>query len=210
MAYLARNAENGRQTLYYQELPSAASETAVDVDALGEAKIGASFIRDFKEYMIYPFIDEAQKIVLVDSSGDTSVLYLVDLREKTRDNILEHANIGAVKWIPDTQSFLYEARDEGTIYNTLFVFDTETKLEQRLELAASLNNTVFIGPGKIFTAVPETPVINFIEYDLIGGTSRLIMSDGTLGSIENIQASPDGKAVFLLNEGNVYELRFAR
>lgn len=198
--YLARNPENGRQTLYYRE-------ALADGSGLGEAVVAASFIRDINEFDIYPYIDEAQKIVLVDKSNDKSVLYLIDLTAKTRDNILEHANISGVKWIPATESFLCEARDFGSPLNGIFSYDTEEGEGSTLTLEASLNNVDFIDSSSLFAA---TRANGYVRYYIDSDMEQSLMQYQTGGEPERIKLAPDRKAALILKDGTVYELRFNR
>ncbi len=198
--YLARNPENGRQTLYYREV-------LADEGGLGEAAVAASFVRDINEFEIYPFIEDTQKIMLVDKSNDKSVLYLIDLKAKTRDNILEHALINGVKRIPQTETFLYEARDFGSQVSGLFTYNTETGEGAALQVAAALNNVDFIDSNSLFAA---TRANGYVRYYIDSAMEQSLMQYQTGGEPEQIKLAPDRQAALILIDGTVYELRFAR
>lgn len=207
LVYLARNSENGRQTLYYRDiLEGGATETEIN---LGEEKIAASFVRDLKEWDIYAAIEESQKIAVVDKSNNKSVLYLVDLKEKTRNNILEHALISDLKWMPGGDKLLYEARDLGSQEISLYSYDTVSGSGQKLGLNASLRRIGFIDGDRVFAALSGTPA-QFAEYNLASGMTRTILTDSTEGEVEEVKMSSDRRAAFILKQGTVYELRFEK
>lgn len=144
--YLQRNRETGRQTLYYAEMINGQA---------GEPQIATSFIRDLTDYQIYPFIEQVQKIVVVDKSQGTSALYLIDLKESTRDNILDYPLIAGVKWLTDSQNFLFEARDEDSISTSVFYYDGEAKEAKKLPLKTKLTNVVMLDDENLLAATGQ-------------------------------------------------------
>ncbi len=144
--YLQRNRETGRQTLYYAEI--------IDGRA-AEPQIATSFIRDLTDYEIYPFIESEQKIIVVDKSQGSSVLYLIDLKEKTRDNILDYPLIANVRWLNDSPNFLFEARDQDSISTSVFYYDGESGESKKLPLKTALDNVALINQTTLLAATNQ-------------------------------------------------------
>ncbi len=144
--YLLRNRETGRQTLYYTEIVNGKAD---------EPQIATSFIRDLTDYQIYSFIELSQKIVIVDKSRGRSVLYLIDLKEKTRDNILDYPLIDGVKWLDDSPNFLFEARDEDSVSTSVFYYDGAAGEAKKLPLKTSLSNVVMLNSENLLAATDQ-------------------------------------------------------
>jgi hypothetical protein len=233
VVWLEINPENARQTLYYSEI--------VDGGMSGKT-VATSFIRPLKDYLISPHIEDREKIILIDNTDDESVLYIVDLSEKTKDNILSQPLISGIKWIKSTDSFLLEARGEGDTSTSIFTYNIESKDLNKLNLQTGINNIAVISEKRLIAATLQsvsgvekdgelegqlvtlsegdaTPTageaivdlsaqLNFIDYSLEWNEARLLKTETTLSSVEKVKLNPDGKGIYFLSDGNVYELRF--
>lgn len=167
IAYLGRNPENGRQTLYYRSLQSA---------ELGPETVATSFIRDLTDYTIVPAIASRQKIAVIDNSAQEGTLYMVDLATKERHSLLSFARIENMKWIPETNNFLLEARDFNQTARAIYYYEQnkdsqnqDTQNQQnpqsaaaasprQLPLRTSLANIDFLDPQNIIAITSQAPI----------------------------------------------------
>lgn len=171
ISYIKRNPENGRQTLYFREI----------VDGVpGDETVAASFIRDLENYLVVPVLDKEQKILVIDRTEAKSALYLVDIGEKSRDNILEFPFIAGAKWVTGTGKIIFEARDEGDMDTSIFVYDSGTGKSEKLQLKTSVDNVEPLDDD-ILVAVTRQPVSG-VELD---GSL-----EGQLVTLEELEASP--------------------
>jgi hypothetical protein len=178
ICYLAINPENQRQTLYLQPLENG---------ILGPAKAVTSFIRDFKTYQIIPGIENQEKIAIIDNGGAEATLYFIDLKSKSRTNILSFPYIDAIKWLPDSNNVLFEGREKNELVSSLYLYDSGKRQPVKLNISASLKN-VGVLSGSEFVIVTAQPII---------GQSDGTDLDGKIVAMEEAEASPNS----VLNNG---------
>jgi hypothetical protein len=154
VTWMEVNPENARQTLYYSEIMDG---------GLSGKTVATSFIRPLKDYLIFPHIEDRKKIILIDNADDESVLYIVDLSEKTKDNVMSQPLINGIKWIKGTDNFLLEARGEGEASTSIFTYDIETKDLNKLNLQTSIDNIAVISSNRLIAATMQS--ISGVEKD---------------------------------------------
>ena len=229
VVYLEREIGRGRQALFVVPLrpDTSGKENAPDYD-LGEPYVAASFIRTISDYVIYPFITAKNKIVLVDKTLSGAALYLVDLTAKTRDNLVSFPVIENVKWLPETDDFIFEARDKSDLINSIYLYQSNQAaavklglpgplawiepLDSRTLIAATNQNVVgpagtdeLIGSLVSLSAI-KSEVTNFITYDLITGDTRFLAYTDVFYDLEEAKLRPDKKGVYLLQGAKIFEL----
>jgi len=189
ISYLAIDPESRKQTLYTRELLE---------DGLDDEKIATSFIRTIKEYAIFPNIEEGKKIAFVDKTGEQSAVYLVDLEEKTKDNILSVPAIFDLVWIPGTSNFLYEGRAEEETTQSVYYFNAETSESSKIAIQTSLANIVFTDSQTLIAATAQDVAGTSAPYDLEGRVISLeeleatpaVTSDEVTEILEELEATP--------------------
>ncbi len=175
-AFLKRNEGNFLQTLYLQNLDQNNEvQAAVPV---------TSFIRDLNNYVIRISPDR-QKIIVIDQQNDNSNLYLVDLKIKSRQNLLKYPVIRDAKWLPNNQDFLFQARAEKSLSEGLFLYANNKVLA--LNLKTNLNDVAIVDNEKLIAAtiqqIPGSSNLSEIEGTGVAlgeNFDNLILSTGTV------------------------------
>lgn len=236
-AYLARNEQNFRQTLYLQEM--------ITGGLWSKPVAVTSFVRNVTQEVIQ-VAPNGKKIVVVDQSDPAeSKLYLVDIEQKTRENILNYAFIRDVQWLEDSQHFLVEGRPTGSLVNSIFYYKPEATAGQQLVdlgLQTTLANVALSEKGHLIIATtqeiagldggdqldgkiinldsgragaalqpgetPPTPVLAFLDYSLTNLEARLIKQVSGQALPGRVQLSEDKKSLFAQMGKEVWELRF--
>jgi hypothetical protein len=231
IAYLARNPESHRQTLYTRPVKDGKA---------GEKTAATSFIRDLKSYFMVPSIEQRDKIALIDSTADTSTLYIIDLKAKTRDSIFTYSLINGFEWLPGGDDFIFEAR-EGTQLATSIYLSRAGGQPQKLTLVTSIKNIVPVSGNRLIAATTQfiaaadqlsgleggpvtlgesqaTPdaallgtaiVLNFVDYSPADGTAQLLKSAPDLAYPAGAKLSETQKSAYFLIDGKDYELQFS-
>ncbi|MBD3328206.1 hypothetical protein GF340_02765 [Candidatus Peregrinibacteria bacterium] len=214
-----RDPETGRQTLYF-------------TDENNEESIATSFIRTVTDYSVYPSIKQRNKILFIDRLENKHILYLIDLKEKSRNSIADYFRIHDLKWIPDSEKIIVSANTENNINPKLYLIDTATGEIIPLEIQTLAALTAPISENRIIAATSQsasgiegrltelseldaTPsansdyqsTYNFVEYDLNQAAPRLLHRSN-LKSINAIRLAEDEQSIYVLSEGIVYELKF--
>lgn len=145
--YLAFDPESKRQTLYIRGL--------VDGE-LSEPRVATSFIRTIDDYTIIPGIEDHNRIALIDRTNEESALYLVDLTEKSRTNILSLPYIADVKWIKGSDNFLLEARANGDISSSIYLYTMEQGEAKKLDLRTSVKNVEVLDSERLIAATSQS------------------------------------------------------
>lgn len=207
-AYIERNKENGRQTLYYQS-------NQPDSEPI----LATSFTRDLKDYFISESIDNNKKIAVVDTTETQSTVYLVDLEQKTRDAVLGLPVITGIKWLNE-DNLMIEGRTETENNVALHLFNLQDKsikqmaIETELENVEALNSSTLIAAtNQPFTSTsaldPEGELINlssategtdliFITFSTDSENIRLIKTTDQASTCSKIQLSTDQKRLLCL------------
>ena len=187
LAYIARDQESHRQTLYIRTIADGGTGSPVSGGSpgkAGEKKAVTSFVRDLKDYLIIPAVEERNKIALIDSTAGTSTLYMIDLTKKSRDSIFTYPLISDVKWLPGTDDFLFEAREEGQVSSSVFIYRSGTAQTQKLDLQTSLKNVVAVSKDR-----------------LVAATNQFIAEPEKLGGLEGTLVALGEPATTVLTEG---------
>lgn len=200
IAYINVNPDNNRQTLYtrsFQESGSPATTGSApgQESTLGPEKMVTSFQRELQSYNIIPDLEDRQKIALIDYTSGQSTLYLIDLKKKTRSNILTMPFIKTVKWLPNSEDLLLEGKAEGDLVSSIFLYSasapqsqpqaqTQGQIQsqlQKLDLKTGLNNVVAISKDRLIAATNQ-------QIQTSGDPAKL---EGMLVVLGENQASPD-------------------
>jgi hypothetical protein len=177
LAYIARDPETRRHTLYAR---------TIDNGKTGEKTVAASFIRDIDSYRLVTDIENRGKIALIDSTAGTSTLYMVDLKEKTRENLFTYPLIGDIRWIPGGDDFLFEAREEGNIAMSIFIYRAAGKTAAKLDLATPLADVVPANGTQLIAATMQT----------VSGQGTGTDLEGDLVTLGENAATPNVAAIF--------------
>jgi hypothetical protein len=229
VVYLARSKENGRQTIYIAPLQTNTSTAPNAPDfILGEPVVATSFIRNITDYEIYPFIISRNKIVFVDKTGGRSSLYVIDLAEKTRDSVITYPAIDNVKWLPETDDFIFEARAENEMQNVIYWYQSGSVQAIKINIDVPLawvepldsqtliaaTNQLAVGPAEtgdligslVNLSAEKSNITNFVIYDLVTGNTRLLAITDVFYDLEEAKIRPDKKGVYLLQGAKIFEL----
>lgn len=204
VVYLARNPDNRRQTLYVRSF----SNNTVT----GSPKAVTSFMRDIQKYIIIPSIHDNQKIALIDNTYDQSILYIIDLQAKSRQNILTYPFIKDLKWIPESPDFLFEGRSENGSTEDIFLYESAKKTSEKLQLRGSLKNIIIPEKSYIITVQLQNSdndekIVTFLKFDLFTRVSKTIFSMPALKIPEILKLNDDKKRIFFIIGENFYELQ---
>lgn len=171
VSYLKNDPETKRQTLYV---------VGIAGEELDNETVATSFIRTINDYKIIPTIQEKNSIFLIDYTDEKSTLYLIDLGEKSRNSILSYPLINDVEWIPNTEKFIFEARDEGETATSIFVYNTEDEKVTKLAIKTTLQNVV---------ALTKDTLIIATNQNVFGGSNEDGL-DGQIVTLGELAASP--------------------
>jgi hypothetical protein len=191
LAYIARDPDTHRQTLYVRTIENGKA---------GEKTVAASFIRDIKSYRLITDIENRGKIALIDSTAGTSTLYMVDLKAKTRESLFTYPLISDVKWVPGGDDFLFEAREEGNIGESIFIYKSAvegtsgetvttgttgtaaatTPAPEKLDLITTLKNVVPVSATQLIAATMQD----------VSGQGTGTDLEGTLVTLGENEATP--------------------
>jgi hypothetical protein len=141
--YIERDTTTHRQTLYVR---------SIENGKLGEKTVVTSFIRDLKNYTFVASMEKNNKIALIDTDDTGSTLYMIDLKEKARTNILTYPFIKDLKWLPGTEDFIFEGRAEGESSDSIYLYSASQKKAQKLELKTSIKNVVPVNQNELVAA----------------------------------------------------------
>ncbi|HMR01032.1 MAG TPA: PEGA domain-containing protein [Candidatus Gracilibacteria bacterium] len=180
ITYLAYDDATKRQTLYLR---------GITEDSLTEPQVTTSFIRTIDEYTIIPNIEQANSIALIDQSGDEDAVYVVNMTEKSRNNIFSMAFIKDLKWI-NAQKVLIEAQAEGDTGTSIYWYNLESGESKKLNLKTSLNN---------IAVLDQTTVIAATNQD-VTGVAAVSGTNGALITLGEAPATPN-IAIAGLTEG---------
>ena len=170
--YLAFDPESKRQTLYILGLAD---------DELSEPRVATSFIRTIDDYTIIPGIEDQNRIALIERTEEESSLYMIDLTEKSRDNILTLPYMEDLQWIKGSNNFLLEAREEGEENSSIYLYDAEAKEAKKLDLKTSVDNVAVLDDGRFIAATTQS-------FTGAGASERL---GGQLITLGEIPATPN-------------------
>lgn len=172
ITYLAYDEETNRQTLYLRGITD---------DDLSEPQVATSFIRTIDEYTIVPDIEGNNSIVLIDQTdAEEDALYLVDLTEKSRDNIFSLPYIANAKWL-GSGNLLIEGREEGEVNSSIFFYSAEEDEAEKLNLQTTLDNV---------TLLNETTLIAATSQPFTGASAGLDAL-GALITLQELSATPN-------------------
>jgi hypothetical protein len=215
VTYIKRNSENGRQTLYY---------ASIEEDS--RTIIAASFIRDLKDYSVYPAIEEFKKIGVADRNGQAT-FYLVDLEKNSREAIVTMPLIINAKFLsPD--SILIDGRNEGDVEQGIYLLTLSSKQLNKIAPKTSLDNVEILNEMNLIAATNQNYTVSntgaeegqlitlgnvgdkliFIEYSIISDQSRLLKVIQHPGC-KKLKMSSSKKSVYCLGQDedpSVYEL----
>jgi len=154
LAYLERDPASHHLTLYLRGFQDGKLQAKTAV---------TSFIRDPQNYKLVLSVDEQKKIALIDNTADGATLYMIDLKEKTRESIFSYPQIMDVKWLAsdaglDANSagnFLFEAREQGDASSSIFYYDAQKKSAKKLELKTDLKNVIPVSSDMLIAATDQ-------------------------------------------------------
>ena len=172
LVYLQFDSANKKQTLYSQ--PNAENgntqKTAI-----------TSFVRPLSDYLIFADLTNQKQIALIDRGNNQSTLYLIDLAEKSRNSLFSYPIISELKWLPNSKNFLFSARPEGQINQSLFLYDAVQKKPVLLDLKTTLKNILPLSSDRLIAATGQ----------MITGLASLDQSQGQLVTLGENTATPE-------------------
>lgn len=176
LAYLKNNPDTHRQTLYVRgtEGGTIGPETAV-----------TSFTRSLKNYRIILNLKDNAKIGVIDDTNDGSTFYVIDTTEKSRTNHFSYPYIKDVKWFPESNNFIFEARETGDLSTSIFHYqeaDTENKIPEKitkLSLQADLTNVTIENDDNLLAVTKQFIVGNNDPTELEGELVILSENEAT-------------------------------
>lgn len=172
VTYLAFDPESKRQTLYIRGM--------VDGE-LSEPRVATSFIRTLDDYTIVPGIEEHNRIALIERTEQESTLYMIDLAQQSRDSILSLPYMADLKWIKGSDNFLLEARAEGEIDSSIYLYDITAGEARKLDLRTSVKNVEMLDSERLIAATRQS----------FTGTGTEGQLDGQLVTLGEIPATPN-------------------
>lgn len=224
LTYMARNPENNRQTLYIATIGGAGE--------ISEPQVVTSFIRDLQNAIISPNTT-GDKVAAIDQGEAPSqaTLYMIDLIAKNRASIVTYPAIRDMRWIQDSNDFLFQAREKSDAPEAIYWYRWDDGKIYKLDLNTSLDDIAIVNKSRILAATSQktagkpvegqlvslaptlststaTTTSAIVDYSLIANEARLIttLSDGTLPT--RVRASADQKTLYYEQDGKIFELRF--
>jgi len=146
LTYLSPDPQTSRQTLYLQHI----LQDGTVEDAIPET----SFVRNFTKYAI-SMAPSGKKIAIIDQTDNASNLYIVDLEAKTRTSILEYPVIRDMKWLPGSDNFLFQAREQNSLTESIYLYHWDTAQITKLDLQTPLQDIVFLDNGQLMAATTQ-------------------------------------------------------
>lgn len=226
--YLTINKQTSLQTLY----------SRTHKNGILEAEIAlTSFQRPFKNHLIFPNLKE-QKVIIIDSPDQNATLYFVDIKNKTRTNLLNFPSIKDVMWLTGGSDFLVQARDENTVADHIFRYSFQQQRTQKLPFTVSLKNivsldserlifatdqlkddsaTLEVKEGKLLDLENENILLSpdqatsfsFIDFSLVSLQGRLIKNFPEMALPESLILSNDRKEILFKSGEKYYQLRIS-
>jgi hypothetical protein len=184
VVYIERDPQTHRQTVYTRSIKE---------EKAGEKTVVTSFIRDLKNYLIFPSIEKNGKIALIDVTENGSTLYILDLKNKTRNSILTYPEIKNVKWLPGTDDIIFEGRGEGEIASSVYFYSAETHQAKKLELQTPLTDVVAATGDRLIAATMQG----------IGDNNNLSGLEGSLVTLTENEATPEALTPFTITSAPV-------
>lgn len=175
VAYLTPDPETKRQTLYIRGM--------VDGE-VSEPKVATSFIRTMTDYAIIPNVEENGKIAVIDRGEEESSLYIIDLEQKSRDNVLGFPYIRNALWIPGTDNLLLDAQGEDDITSFIYLYNAEDGTTRKLELKTAVENIAPVTDNRVIAATSQA-------FTGIGAEGDL---GGELVTLNELSATPSVRA----------------
>jgi hypothetical protein len=185
LAYIDRDSETHRQTLYVR---------TINAGQVGEKTIATSFMREIKDYKLVTDIENRGKIALIDATAGASTLYMIDLKAKTRENLLTYPLITDIRWIPGGDDFLFSARDEGDISESLFIFHWADRKASKLNLKTTLANVVPVNASTLIAATLQN----------LGGDGSGNDLEGHLVTLGENEATPSVMSALVGNAATTF------
>jgi hypothetical protein len=179
--YIERDAQTHRQTLYVR---------GIEDGKVGEKTVVTSFIRDPQNYRIISSIEKNNKIALIDNAADGSTLYMIDLKEKSRTALLTFPLISDLKWLPGTDDFIFEGREEGDLATSIYVYSQGKT--QKLELETPLKDVIPVSKDRLVAATIQQASGNTDLSQMEGGIVVLGENEATpsVAPLFSVQPAP--------------------
>jgi hypothetical protein len=116
---------------------------------------------------------------------------LVDLEEKTRNNILEYPLISGVRWIDNTDNFIFEARDEGEVDTGIHVYDADAAEGMKTGIYTSIENVDALDGNNLIAVTTQSVSGVAAENGLEGQLVTLGERDATpfVTDIEEVETA---------------------
>lgn len=226
--YLSLNPQSNLQTLYSRTLENG---------IMTEEKAITSFPRPLKQFLIFPNLKE-QKIIVIDSANQNATLYFIDLKNKTRTNLLSFPSIKNIAWLPGSDNFLVEAHDNISVGENIFLYRFDSKNTTKLPLLTSLNNIVTIAGDRLIVATnqlqqnaddlkglegklvdlenvnqlslsTQNKSLSFVDFSLVSLQGRLIKTFPEMALPESVVLSSDKKNSAFKSTEKAYLLKIS-
>lgn len=235
LAYIKRDPDNFRQTLYMREIDKNKQPQA--------EQLVTSFVRDLKNYDL-SISPNHQKIIALDRTDERSTLYLIDIKAKTRTGLLEYPFVEGIKWFPQiemaemSEDFLFDARDKNSLSNSVYHYHASDQKVTKLELKTPLHAIAIMNQDRLIAVTTQEIIVDekdsegkivtlgdtylaspsdnapsarlaFIDYSLLANQGRLIKLVSNDASIpDKVELNEEQNTLYFLQNGKVSQLRF--
>ncbi len=226
---LEKDAKTGRQFLYYMP---------IDAGVPGGKSTATSFIRDINAPLIFSDIDLNGDIAVIDHSDSGANLYMVNVKEKTRESLFDYLSITDVRWLPGGKDFIFEALEAGKSFSGIYIYRAETKERIETGIQTGMDNVIVLDANtliaitgqpadvqsvsentdgkmvvlhdKISDIQGEESVPMVIRYSLVNREARLISSIPGVALPDSAVINEENTGIYMLADNQVYELIFAK
>jgi|GEM_PF-6399812 len=178
-----------------------------------------NFIRAFKNPQLVINLEQDKVAIIEQPDLQSSSLYLVDLKAKTRQVVDSDGLIKNLIWLPadssDSQKFIIEKVNPETFQSDLYISSTKTPQTQTLlPLSASLSTIQAIDANHLLLAQAFGNLsddtsgrgFNLVKFNLIDSTSQQLFSTTTYDFPTKINYQPATQSVSLVIGDNIYSL----
>ncbi len=221
LAWLETDENQNRQNLMLYEL----SATGDITEPKGENI--TSFLRRMKNHRIIP-IPSQNLILIIDITDEKSELYLVDLKQKKRENLLTFKFIKNVFWL-SKDDYILQGRAKDDIIETLYYVKNGDS-PRKFELQTTLENLATIDQHTFFaatlqdiefpqnqTSLPDIPVtltnqitenqVNILKYNTTENTFTFVKTLDFPNLPNAIKLNETKNGLYLKFNDDVYQLR---
>jgi len=193
---------NNAEDALYSVIPDEASKK----DALVKINLNDDsiekyvyFLRDINKYLLSVSPSE-RYVILIDTTSDMQILYLIDLEQKTRTNIFEGHALTQGHWSDNDKYYIFSGKKINDDVPKLWMLNSQNKNKTMLKFNVSPNLITDGRNGKFYFVSNQ-------NYSLMGG-KRPYLSNFDENNELNINRLTDAKEIalhlFNADEGQTY------